>query len=213
MKAKSMTDAVPAMIARTLLEDEQHRTANELSAALAAMRLARRSPIGQPDLIDTAITRLEGYASTRRVLTNAQFAGGDAVIDLPALFSAMMRGRRGCADIDFMPACRSLTLNGRIAGTLLRCAHEMVTNAWKHSDAEAPIRVTLRSTDTSLELAVLNDCIVMPSTTTEGSGQSILRALCRHAQGRYQRRMLRDVHIARAILPRSPRPDPFVRRR
>ena len=202
---RSRSDDHP--IAITLLNDEQHRTANELAAALAALQLVRRMRSGRSDLIDTAIARLEGFASTRRTLTDSQFAGADAVIELPLLFAGMMRGRHGFAEIDFMTSCIHLPLNGRVAGTLLRCAHEMVTNAWKHSDAEAPIRVTLRATATKLELAVLNDCVTQSSAGSRGCGQTISQALCRHAGGRYQRRMLRDVHIARVILPRSPRPE------
>lgn len=91
---RSRTTRARRAAVELILRDEQHRTANELSSALAALKLTVRDHgAGALPLVDSAIERLEGFVAVRRILANPEEHGCDIVECLRDLAIAMERGR------------------------------------------------------------------------------------------------------------------------
>ena len=76
----SKTSRTRRAAAELMLQDEQHRTANELSSALAALKLTVRDhEEGSLPFVESAIKRLEGFVAVRRILASPEERGCDIV--------------------------------------------------------------------------------------------------------------------------------------
>lgn len=191
-----------------ILRDEQHRTANELSSALAALRLtSRQHGAGALPLVDCAIERLEGYVAVRRLLVAPEAQGCELVELLRELSIAMARGRLVAGGIRVVTSTLRVQVVPKLASAVLRLAHEMLTNALKHGTPSEEIVLSMRVSRRHLSLKCRNPCDGPQPTSTGRRGLRIMRALCEERDGRFRTSRSEEGYTAIATLPRLPRPD------
>ena len=193
-----------------LLEDEQHRTANELASAIAALRLGDRSVIG-PSLVRQAIASLENYAKLRRILCSSPDHDGNVVAALRDLVVVVSEKPLEELDIRFRSTAFSCFVGGRQLNVALRIAHEMLTNAIKHREPLTSMGLDLLVSDHALRIRCVS---TLPQDAIEevrpGNGMRIMRGLCAMEGGRLRTRTEKGKFVIWARIPRirqSPRPN------
>lgn len=191
-----------------LLEDEQHRTANEIASAIAALRLGDRSVIG-PSLVRQAIASLENYAKLRRILCSSSDRDGNLVAALRALVAAVSEKPLEELDVRFRSTVVSCLISGRQLNIVLRIAHEMLTNAIKHRDPLTSMGIDLLVSDHAVRIRCVS---TLPQDAIEevlpGNGMRIMRGLCAMEGGRLRTRTEKGKFVIWARIPRirqSPR--------
>ncbi len=205
---RSRTTRARRAAVELILRDEQHRTANELSSALAALKLTVRDHgAGALPLVDNAIERLEGFVAVRRILANPEEHGCDIVECLRDLAIAMERGRPITGGLVFTTSTLTVRLVPDLARTVLRLAHEMLTNTMKHGSGPGEVVLSLRFTRRSVLMRCENSSRAPRETRSEGAGLRIMRALCAERGGAFSCTRGADTFHAFARLPRLPRPD------
>ena len=126
---------VPRTLDRLLLDETNHRVANEVTSALAAMRLAR-SAKGQHvrnELIHIAVNRLEGFGECARIFASANAMPTNAGALVEQVCRAMMRSRLGPGPERVLLDLRELVVDGETARRIAMISYELVTNALKHA--------------------------------------------------------------------------------
>lgn len=158
-----------------LLAEMGHRVANEVTAALAAMRLALASPSGEvrAEMMKSAIGRLEGFGEVVRSLNIRPGATVDMGESLARLCEALCASRveaGGClVSLDIAP-CR---VDGATARRLMLVAAEIVHNALRHAfeGRKGRLGIMLRSNGGWVRLAVDDDGPgIRPDAGTRGTG-------------------------------------------
>lgn len=152
---------VPRSLDRLLLDEANHRIANEVSAALAALRLAssakgRRSG-GQ--LIALAISRLEGFGECARILAGVTTAATDAGHLIEQLCRAMLRARVGKLPARVILDLSPVVVNGELARRTAMIAYELITNSLKYAFpvAGGELEIRLKVLADNLVLTVIDD--------------------------------------------------------
>lgn len=204
----SKTSRTRRAAAELMLQDEQHRTANELSSALAALKLTVRDhEEGSLRFVESAIKRLEGFVAVRRILASPEERGCDIVECLRDLAIAMEQGRSIPGGIALTTCTLTVRVVPDLARTILNLAHEMLTNAMKHGSGAHEILLSIRFTRRSVLLRCENSSQACGIGRKGGGGLRIMRALCRTRGGAFSYSSGEDGFHVLARLPRLPRPD------
>ncbi|KQT33652.1 hypothetical protein ASG29_06475 [Sphingomonas sp. Leaf412] len=180
---------------RLLLDESVHRTANEITAAIAALRLvkAARGPDARLRMVDEALLRLEGFAGTHRLLAHLPVTSVNAGADLEQLCRKIVEGRRLGGRKTVTLSIPDLWLDGATARRLLLIAAELVANALHHSLAvggsRLEVALTVEGTDAVMTVADDGPGIA-PSAATGGTGQGtgIVDDLVHLSEGTIERR-------------------------
>ena len=192
-----------------MLQDEQHRTANELASALGALRLALRHGSMERDDLERTVTRLEGFIRIRRLMSCPEANGCDLAGLMRELFAAAIKGRGLPASCRLIVPSGPVRVVAELARAVLAIAHEMLTNAFKHANSRRPVVLSLRVRNERIELKCTNGC----DRTEPGSpsavclGLRIMTAACHAQGGSFTHDASCGSFRARASLPRLPRPN------
>ncbi len=170
--------AAPRPSLDRLLHDEtNHRVANEVAAALAALRLVQsaRGRQSRDHLLNLAIDRLEGFGETARLLAAGTSEPVDAALIVDRVCRAVLRpgGDAGPQRVilDLAPSAAG----GETARRIAMVAHELVTNARKHAfpDGQGELEVRLCTLADSLVLTVSDDGPGLTASTPGGPGSRL----------------------------------------
>jgi two-component sensor histidine kinase len=176
-----------------LLAESNHRTANELTAAIAAMRIARMSKgmNVRKRMIDDAIERLEGFGEVHRLFASRPLAVVEVSAEMDRLVRALASARLE-ADGSLITLDLPLTfVDGPTARRLTLIAAELVTNVMRHALAgrRGHLKVTLSAANGEVELLVEDDGPGIrrgASTTGTGLGTGIVAELIGRGRGRIE---------------------------
>lgn len=145
---------------RLLLEEHMHRTANEVAAALAALRLAakRGTRTATREMIEAAIERLEGFGECSRLLGTPASDRVDVGLHIAQVCEAVVRGRMTRGPRRVVLNLPSVEVEGETARRLGLVAHELVTNALKHALLDGgSLEIRLERLSTDIVLSVIDD--------------------------------------------------------
>lgn len=205
---------------RLLLDESVHRTANEITSAIAALRLvkAARGPDARLRMIDEALLRLEGFGGTHQLLAHLPVTSVNVGADLEQLCRTIVEGRRLGGRKNVTLSIPDLWLDGATARRLLLIAAELVANALHHSLATTGSRLTvaLAVDGTEASLTVADDGPgLTQSAATRGTGQGtgIVDELIRLGQGAIDRRSGASGTVVTVKLPLDMRALARVRNR
>lgn len=177
-----------------LLAESNHRVANELAAALAALRLvkAAKGSKARWRLLGDAIDRLEAFAVTHRHFSITPPVGTrvDVGADIAVLCSALAVARRSSQGSTMSLDLPSTFVDGGTARCLALIADELVTNAINFGlEGRAGILlVTLRDDGSHLHLLVSDDgpgVVPDASAGNGGLGSGIVAELVRRSGGEF----------------------------
>lgn len=198
----------PAGEERLLLEESSHRTANEITAAIAALRLAKaaRGPRARANLLDAAIARMEGFAACHRLLARPRHASTNLGADLDTLVCAIADARlpgpnqRVCMDLP------DLWCDGATARRALLIAAEVVNNAIRHGmeAGGTQLHVHLLLSGTDIVIVIGDDGPGLrprSATSGTGSGTGIVDELALRGGGHVERRSSGRGTIVEVTLP------------
>lgn len=202
-----------------LLREAHHRTANEIAAAIAAMRLASSSRCARarPDLLAAAIGRLEGFGTAHAILGH-RVGAVDLACDLDRLCAALLSARPvmagGTLDIECDPGRVEAALGRRV----LLVTAELVANAVRHVlvPRGGRVMVRLRIAPTRLDLLVADDGPGMSaatSTSGTGLGSGLVRELVANGGGAIEMRSGVGGTAVAVSFPVAPAPAVGARRR
>lgn len=172
-----------------LLHEFAHRTANEVAAAMAALRLAGRArPSASARLMEIAVWRLEGFGELNRVLARPVRREVNVAADLNAVCGAIAAGAVGASRSEMRLRLPDTWIDGGIARRIVLVAAELVTNAVRHAlDGRAGLL--------SVSLDVEEDYVVLTvgddgpgvrrgaPTSGTGLGSGIVRQLVNRGDG------------------------------
>lgn len=173
-----------------LLQEHVHRVANELSAALAALRLVR--PAGDSRarwrLLAAAVERLEGFAAVNRALALPTAAPVRLSAEMERMCVGLGAARRAIGASRIELDVRDFVVDGATARRVLMVAAELVHNAIRHAleGRDGLVRVSLRLQAREVVLGVEDDGPGMaPGAPTRGAGMGgfIVGELVRRAGG------------------------------
>ncbi len=176
---------------RLLLAEANHRTANELGAAIAAMRIARmaKGMSTRKRMLDEAIERLEGFGEVHRLFATRPLAVVEVSAEIDRLVRALASSRLE-ADGSIITLDLPATLvDGPTARRLTLVGAELVTNVIRHALAgrRGHLKVTLSSANGEVILQVEDDGPGMragAATSGTGLGAPIVAELIRRGGGR-----------------------------
>ena len=175
-----------------LLAEAHHRAANEVTAALAGMHLARsaRDPQASRALLDRAIDRLHAFGECSRLLAAPMPATADAGALIDKLCRALLRSRSGAGPDTVVLSLDSALVPGETARRMALVAHELVTNATKHAFGSPGGRLEIRLVGSrdGLVLSVVDDGPGLGASAASplpgsGLGGGILRKLVAGMRG------------------------------
>ncbi len=181
--------ALPKSEDRLLLDEERHRTSNEIAAALAALRLANsaRNPCAKEHLLEVAIDRLEGFGETQRLLSARIPAVTDAGAAIEALCRAVIVARAANAPTHVTLRMSRLDAPGETVRRLSLVTYELVNNALKHAFHRrgGRLEVALERIGDALLLTVADDGPGFVSDDTAGTrlGGGIVSDIVHRAGG------------------------------
>ena len=160
-----------------MLAEASHRTANEITVAIAAMRLVRANGGASRSrwrLLDEAIERLEGFARVHRLLGTRPSSRVDAGAELTELCRALLAARFEASGSRCMLDLAETWVDGGTARRLALVATELVANAVRHAltGRKGVLKVMLCAGDGMVMLSVVDDGPGMArSRATSGTGQ------------------------------------------
>jgi two-component sensor histidine kinase len=200
---------------RLLLDEANHRIANEVTAALAALHIAQsaRGHAARPRLMAAAIDRLESFGESSRILAGLSGEATDVGSLLERLCRAMLRSRLGAGPKRVTLDIAPVILDGEAARHLALIAYELINNTLKHAffGAGSELQIKLKIIAGSLVLVVADDG---PGITAESKvpivgqrlGRRILKDLVKVCNGHLE--IQSSVHgtIAQVAMPLS---EPF----
>lgn len=173
-----------------LLREFAHRTANEISAAYAALHLAKRSVSGAGRrLMEEAAGRLQAFGRLHSLLARPVPRRLDVASDLSAVCRAIVAGVPGAAGSLVSIDVGETWVEGLTARRLVLIGAELVTNAVRHAldGRSGRLEVSLRIVADDIVLEVRDDgCGMRPGSTTSGTGygSGIVAELVERARGR-----------------------------
>jgi two-component sensor histidine kinase len=158
-----------------LLAVASHRVANEVSAAIAAMRLSLSGRWGSArlQLVEEAIARLEGFAEVVQALKIPSTARYDLRQGIEDLCDSLCHSRRGIADSMVTYDLADIRVDGATARRLLMIVAELVQNSIRHAlqDRAGSLTIVLRGNERVVRLAVVDDGPgIRPDAPTSGTG-------------------------------------------
>jgi two-component sensor histidine kinase len=174
---------------RLLLDEERHRTCNEIAAAFASMRLAtsNRSPKVRQHLLAIAIDRLEGFGETQRLLSARIPAITDAGAAIETLCRAVVAARSANAPTHVTLRLSRLDAPGEAVRRMQLVCYELVNNALKHAlnNRGGTLEVALERLGDSLVLTVADNGPGFAATGTAGTrlGSGIVADIIARAGG------------------------------
>lgn len=175
---------------RLLLQEAAHRTANELAAAIAALRLIRPANGSRLRwrLLQGALERLEGFAAVNRVLALPTGAPVALSVELGRLCKGLGEARRAIGGSEIKLDLREIVADGVTARRVLMVAAELVHNGIRHAleGRTGNLKVVLRLDDETVMLSVIDDGPGMTAaagTAGNGMGGFIVAELVRRAGG------------------------------
>lgn len=185
---------VPPLGEASLLLDElRHRVSNEVSAALAALRLAQAAGISGPrlSLFEQAVDRLEGFGQVHTILATPPARVVDLNQELHRLCRGLVTGRVGMDDARVRLTVKTLVLPGGVARRLVLIAAELIFNAMRHAlvGRAGKLDITVQDDGSAVTLTVADDGPGMRSggsTSGTGLGSGIVAALVRMGRGRIE---------------------------
>jgi two-component sensor histidine kinase len=182
----------PRTLDRLLLDEANHRAANEAAAALAAMRLAQSSRFrgSRGRMIDAAIDRLEGFGQCARIFAGVPSGHTDVGALVVGVSEAMLRSRVDGSPTHLAVEVESITVDGEIARRTAMIAYELINNALKHafSTGGGRLEVRLEQVVGGIVLSVIDDGpglepINSSAVSRQGLGGRIVRDLVRMSAG------------------------------
>lgn len=187
--------------ARLMLDEERHRTANELAAALAALRLTKAGLKTVAPLLDQAIERIEGQARLNRLLIQPPEGKHNATVAVRELCEAFVMGRTTLGRRTVRLVIEQIEVGSKTLDALIQVAHELLTNATKHGmDADGKIIITLRRMATTIILEVKSP-FAKTDKSQSGVGAIIINSILRRVGGELKTAYNDDSFTAYAILP------------
>lgn len=192
-----------------LLREFQHRVANELAAAEAAMRLvsAAGRPLGRRgELLDRALERLQGFGQVHRVLAAQPSKVEDVSAGLHAICRGLIAGRPGLERAQIHTSMPPLYIAGHVAQRLHLIAAELVLNALKYAltDRAGTLHVNVYAFESTVTLMVADDgpgLEAAPAIPGTGLGSGIIRSLVDAAAGRLEFEASKIGTVMRVTLP------------
>lgn len=212
MNARHRTAAADVLVperseAALILDEERHRTGNEIAAALAAMRLAAvaKGPATRERLIDNAIERLEGFGQVHRILSAKPPAIADASLAVEEMCRAVLAARHEVTEGEAVLKLQPVIADGPTIGRLSIIVHELLTNAVKHAFrfGGTMLTVQLENADGGVRLVVSDNGpgVEGPGGAGTGSGGSLLQTLVSRAGGTIRYRSSREGTEVSVTLP------------
>lgn len=184
--------------ARLLVDEERHRTANELAAALAALRLTKARLDCDAPMIDEAIARIEGHARLNRLLVQPPSEGNNASEALRELCEAFVMGRSSLGERNVRLVLEEVVVHPGTLDALLQVAYELLINATKHGEpTSGKIAIHLRRLATSVALEVVNETPGQ-SNARRGAGAALVSSILRRAGG--DLRITNEGQLYRAVV-------------
>lgn len=131
----SVEQIVPRSLDRLLLDEANHRVANEVSSSIAALRFAltAQGPRASYRMIKIAIDRLEGFGECSRILAGVTRANTDAAALVEQVCRAMLRSRVGRGPKRVKLELPPAIVDGEIARRVAMIAYELIMNALTHA--------------------------------------------------------------------------------
>lgn len=175
---------------RLLLQENAHRVANELAAALAALGMIRpaKGSRSRWRLLEAAIRRLEGFAAVNRILALPTAVPVALSAEVARLCRALVSGRRSIGASRLVLDVGDFHVDGVTARRVLLVAAELVQNAVRHGleGRDGLLQVALRLDGRDVLLGVSDDGPgIAPSNPdpSGGMGSFIVAELVRRAGG------------------------------
>ncbi|QQV77917.1 sensor histidine kinase [Sphingomonas aliaeris] len=191
-----------------LLADLQHRVANEVACALAAMRLARTAGQGglRVSLFDRAIDRLEGFGKVHGVLAARPARTIDVDASLQRLCRGLVAGRDGLDDARIRLSVTTAPIPGGPAYRLLLIASELIFNGMRHAlvGRSGHLDINVSQTGDEVKLIVEDDGPGIrdgAGTAGTGLGAGIVEGLVRMGNGRIECETSGTGTVFRVTLP------------
>ncbi len=157
-----------------LLHEFAHRTANEVAAAMAAMRLANRAkPTASARLVESAVCRLEAFGELNRILARPVRRQVNVAADLNSVCAAIAGGAAAASRSEMRLSLPDTWIGGDTARRFVLVAAELITNAVRHAlDGRAGLLlVSLEVVGDDVVLAVSDDGAgVRPGARSSGTG-------------------------------------------
>lgn len=200
---------------RLLLDEVNHRIANEVTAALAALHIAQsaRGQAARPRLMAAAIDRLESFGECSRILAGMTHEVTDIGSVLERLCRAMLRSRLGSGPKQVILDIAPVALDGENARHLAMIAYELINNTLKHAffGSGRELQVKLKIIAGSLVLVVADDGPGITSASKvpivgKRLGRRILRDLVRACNGHLEVQSGAHGTMVQVTLPLN---DPF----
>lgn len=173
-----------------LLVESSHRVANEMSAAIAAMRLVKSGSGGvrRPEMVDRAIERLEGFAGVVRALAIVPTAPFDLRRGIEELCDGLCAAREKAGWSTVSLDLVEMVVDGETGRRMMMVASELIHNGIRHAleHRSGLLAVVLRGDANEVRLAVLDDGPGMrPDAPTAGTGMGrhIVAELVRRGGG------------------------------
>jgi two-component sensor histidine kinase len=155
-------DAIaPRTLDRLLLDEANHRVANEVAAALAAMRIAQSARYrgSRIRMIDAAIDRLEGFGQCARLFAGVPSGFTDVGVLVEDVSRAMLRSRMDGRPTHMVLDVKSIVVDGETARRVAMIAYELINNALKHAfdSGGGLLEVRLEPLAGGIVLSVIDD--------------------------------------------------------
>lgn len=155
-----------------LLAELNHRVGNELQAALAALRLAKRG-VGESAaplrFLEEAVARLEGFGDVHQIL-DRQRGHAPLAQRLERLCRATATSKAGARGIHIRLNVEDIQVDDEAAWTICVVASELMTNAFKHAfpgGLPGVIGVSLRQDGEGVLLTVSDNGVGAPARLGE----------------------------------------------
>jgi two-component sensor histidine kinase len=194
--------------ASLLLAELQHRVANELSCAIAALRLALNAGLEGPrmELFERAVQRLEGFGRVHGVLAARPSRTVDVAAGLHRLCRGLLAGRDGLESTRVHITVTSGQLPGGPGHRLLMIAGELVFNGMRHAlvGRQGRLDISVDQYDDVVRLTVSDDGPgIGAAGTTRGTGlgSGIVDELVRNGDGKLECDTDRFGTVFRVTLP------------
>ena len=195
---------------RLILDEFVHRTANEIAAAIAALRIAKRmhADAARDTLIDDAVGRMEAFGEVHRLLSARDHGVVDAGDRLRRLCCALASSRCHLAGVLTLDV-PDLMLEARTTRCLLMVASELVTNAIRHAFTSGGSRLLVRLVPCrgNVMMTIADDGPGMGAPTGTGGtglGRGIVRDLIERSGGRIGTTSGARGTRIRVVLPLAP---------
>jgi two-component sensor histidine kinase len=179
-------------IDRLLLDEANHRAANEVTSALAALHLAQsaKSHRVRKQMLDLAIDRLQGFGACSRLMAGVGAAPINVGLLIEQVCEAVLKSRVGTSLKTVVIDLAEVVTDGETARRMTMIAYELVTSALKHAfhDGGKRLDVHLFKRAGSIVLIVQDDgpgveIMATLQSRTSKLGSRIMRDLVRSSFG------------------------------